>query len=124
MKEFSKSNLGELRNDIEAALLTVATKHGISLDIGNIRFDSNSFRTKLEAFINSNNEGNVDKIIWDKHCSRFNLKPEDFGKNFFYNGTDYTICGIALKSRKYPINAKRPNGVTYRFMLSTIHDIL
>lgn len=46
---FDRSNLREIRTDIEAALAAVEQKHGIRLNMGNIRFDAGMFRAKLEA---------------------------------------------------------------------------
>lgn len=49
---FDKQNLRQIRNDINVALAAVAAKHGIKLDIGNIRFSSDRFTTKLTATSN------------------------------------------------------------------------
>lgn len=48
---FTKENLSTIRADLNIALAEVAAKHGITLDIGNISFNENSFTAKLSAAI-------------------------------------------------------------------------
>lgn len=47
--KFDRANLKALRADIDAALATVAEKHGISLGIGNISFSGEKFTTRMTA---------------------------------------------------------------------------
>lgn len=47
---------------------------------------------------------------FDTYCELFGLKPEHFGARFTSRGTEYTISGLELKRRKYPIRATGPDG--------------
>ncbi len=46
---FTKPVLKTIRNDINVALAEVAKKHGISLELGTIRFGADNFRCTLSA---------------------------------------------------------------------------
>ncbi len=47
LNTFDKTNLREIRNDINAALAEVAKKHGIELNLGTITFSAFEARCKL-----------------------------------------------------------------------------
>ena len=51
MKSFDKANLGTMRQELNDALKAVEVKHGVKFDIGNIRYQSNNFRCRLECTI-------------------------------------------------------------------------
>jgi len=49
IKQFDKSNLESIRQDIESALSGVCKKYGINpTKVGNIRYTADSFSTKLD----------------------------------------------------------------------------
>ncbi len=47
----TKSQVSQIRSDLNAAMLAVATKHGIDFNLGNIRFSEDSFSGKLSAVV-------------------------------------------------------------------------
>jgi hypothetical protein len=49
MKKFDHDNLKILRRDLNAALAEVALKHGITLELGTMRFSSDSVSCRLTA---------------------------------------------------------------------------
>ena len=49
IKQFDKTNLKNVRTDINAILATYAKKNGIELSIGNISFTSGTFTSKINA---------------------------------------------------------------------------
>ena len=115
---FTKPVLKTLRTDIDAALAAVAAKHGITLDIGNISFDSNSFRTTLSAK-SSDVAVENDSSEFDRYAARFGIKKEAFNEMFSFQGDMFTVVGIKPRSTKYPLLAKqRSNGKTYKLPVS------
>lgn len=105
MMEFTKNSFGTLRADIEAALSAVGQKHGISLKTGAIRFTPSSATIKLEAVVLTAGGASADRreADWDFYCRNFGLRPEDKGKTFTYQGRTFTLKGIDVKRKKYPI---------------------
>jgi len=126
MKNFQKSDFSLIRKDIDDALKVVADKYGITFRLGRISYTSAEFSTKLECVCNDgvdvkDGEDLMAKKEWDRNCWKWNLKPEDFGKGFNFQGTDYTICGCKPKSSKYPILGKsEKNGRTYKLPKSAV----
>lgn len=51
-------------------------------------------------------ENPMKKKEWDTNCWRWEMKPEDFGKEIIVRGEVYKIYGCKPKSSKYPILGK------------------
>ncbi len=115
---FNKANLNTIRADITAALKAVEKKHGVSFDLGNIRYSDSNFRAKLEcnsAADASGNTVNIDKANFERQAFLFDIAKDAFGKTFKSNGRTFTITGINSRAKKYPVNAVAANGDTYKF---------
>ena len=104
--KFDRTNLKQIRTDLEAALDNLSKKHQISLTVGNISFNDMSFSTKIKAAI-TDGDNSIDKIEWATHAWRFGLEEDDFGKTFTHNGKLYITVGIKPRSSKYPLVAQR-----------------
>ena len=115
--------LKTIRKDIETALSMVEATHNMKFDIGRITYQSNTFTCKLKAAI-SNDGQDVDfgRANWDAHCRRFGFTKNDFGKSFESStGRNFTICGIAERSTKYPILGKsHEDGEVYKHQVRVV----
>lgn len=49
MTKLDKVTVGQIRKDMDAALLSVAQKHGLTFSIGRISFNADSFRGRVQA---------------------------------------------------------------------------
>lgn len=113
IKAFDKSNLKAVRADLNAALATVAAKHGITLNVGNITFRADSFSTKLTAITNNATAGApaLGNVKWTadflKNGMRFGFAKADLGKTFNYYGEEVTIVGLRSKARQPVVLAKK-----------------
>jgi hypothetical protein len=117
--EFNKSNLADLKKEIEAALSDALSKFGLKGELGNIKYESTQF--------------NVDVVVstpahagkqFAENAIRWGLKPEWFGQSFTYRGEMYTITGINPRRRKYPVIARSETGTTIGFHGETIRRLL
>ena len=117
MTKFTNPNLDKLRDEIDAALDAVAANHGITLKIGNIRYDTDrmSFTTKIEANVGSAEDKS--RKDWNLYCSAYGFKASDFGRTFTTpKGKTYKIAGINPKARVRPITAHSvPGGSEFGF---------
>ena len=92
MSILSRDDLSKLRANIEKALATVATTHGVRLKTGKCTFDPDSGNFTLAV------EGVV-KGGLDKEAARYNalrmLHPKlpPLGSKFDHNGKTYKIAG-------------------------------
>jgi hypothetical protein len=110
MKSFTSSNLDVIRRDIDKALEGVAKKHSIALKIGGIKYSSDQFHTKLEAFIQdaSTSGMNARQIEGLKNLknygSLYNVSEKDFGKKFTnWDGQTFKFVGLMPSRPKYPV---------------------
>lgn len=119
VKSFDRANLKDIRADLNTALAAVAKKHGITLDVGNIRFDATSFSTKLIATVAATGSTATTAApagvnpTWvanfKKYAVMFGLKPTDLNKQIKYAGKTVTIVGIRPKAN-YPLVIQRATG--------------
>ena len=113
IQSFDSSNIDTIQKDINEALTAVLAKHGISHSCGNIRFNAESYSTKLT--ISVGDVMDAKRAEFARHCRKFGLVPEDFNRTFTHAGTEFTVVGIKPKSRKYPILASNNDGDVFKF---------
>lgn len=99
----NKEKIRELRSAI-AATLEAFTDTDILFEVGNAKYDDSSVTFQLKCVETGGNpEVSIGEVDFKKYCSVFGLKPEDYGKQFESQGKTFTVCGIKIKNRKYPI---------------------
>ena len=115
--DFTRSNVRKMRVKFEECLKKFSEENDVNVKMGgNIRFDSNEMKFKVEIKNKDERASDViDKETWDKHCFITGMKPEDFGKEFVMSdGNVYSVCGVKPKARKNKILIKRKsNGGVY-----------
>ena len=108
--EFNRSNLREIRADLETALKFVGEKHGISFDIGNISFMPENFRCKIEA-----------RTLTAKKSAPSGSGVVANGTKFRVGGTTYTVTGFHANRPKWPYVGVGPQGGRYKFTRDQVH---
>ena len=107
IKSFDKSNLGTIRKDLEQALAGVAKEHGLTISVGNIRFNPTEFGTKLQVRVANGNAG-VAEVPRYSPLSALGLgfKDEDMGKTVSIGGKKYEVVGCKPRAWKMPMIVK------------------
>lgn len=127
---FTPSNLKQIRKDIDAALEKVAEEHGLTFDLGNIRYSSDNFRVTLKANKPEVNEtelleGEVPddgEVNWVKVVGG-NVLPSNLKDRKFRAGNNvYTLVGVKSGRWKYPFIGEGPQGGRYKFGLNTVKN--
>ena len=107
--EFDRTNLRALRTDIETALASVATKHGIVLTYKSANYLPNNVNIKIEgATIGAGsvvNSSERDAFKYDAYL--YCLKAEDLDKEITYAGEQFIITGLNRRRTRFPIVAKQ-----------------
>lgn len=106
--EFNRTNLRQIRQDLEEALKSVALAHGITIDTGNIRFSSDRFTVKIEARTANRP---IESITSNPVLSGGVV----IGAKFRVQGTTYTLDGFKPNRPKYPYTGVGPQGGRYKF---------
>jgi hypothetical protein len=119
--EFNKQTLKSFRIEMEEALSKLEKKHKVTFNIGNIRFNTDTFTTTLKCYSKAQGKSDIGKLEWAKTCLIFGFKPEDFGRTFEFRGKRYIISGVKPRSFKYPIVGKEINGTkTFKFTIDGV----
>lgn len=111
MKEFTKSSLALLRSELNKALSSFQKDHNIKIDLGNIRYESDHCTVKLDCYI-MKNDPNFDPLLnklredYLRYHESFLLKKEYLDQEFDLDGKIYSIVGLDIKKRQYPIIMK------------------
>lgn len=113
-----RKKVKEFRKEISEVLEKYGKEKGVQIELGNIRFDNNSFTGKIKVIL-AENEEKAEQIEWNKYCNRFNLKEKDYGKIVDFMGQKYRIVQLKPKSRKYPLIVETINTKKrYKFQLN------
>jgi hypothetical protein len=117
--------LKALRIDIDAALLSVGQKHGVTIKGAGASYDrdGNNGNMKLEILSVTSSGAVVDMraLNFLKYCHMFGLDPSDFNAKFIVRGEEIEIIGIEPKRTTYPIVGK--NTRTGKVMLYRDEDV-
>lgn len=109
-----KQTLILIRTDINAALASVAEKHGLkSLSTDGGRYNSENFTMKLSGVI----EGGDDKEAarYKRYQSIYSLPP--LGTVFNSRGMSHTIRGLSTRNSVY---TRRSDGRSFRFPVDSV----
>lgn len=102
--KFDPSNLNEIRAEMEKAMAAIEAKFGVTIGIGKMTYDANSFTTKLTTTVKSENcsERADPKWIADfmRNCTYFGLSKDDLGKTIKYNGKTLALVGSRCRAAK------------------------
>lgn len=122
----NSKTLKDFREDLKRAVIDLEKKYGVAIELGRITYDEEEFRGKLTVVNKANlgdKDSNINKVNWDRNCTNFGFKSEDYGRKIFYQNKYYTIEGINPRKWKYPIILVS-NGERYVFPAKLVLDKL
>lgn len=116
-----------IRGEINAALVEVGKKHGISLKtIGGGTYTSDNFTVKVEAAVVR--DGAVvtkEAKEFKQLASLFGLKESDLNREVMIGGEKCQIIGMKSRSYKFPILAKKlSTGQVFKYPVAVIQRAL
>ena len=89
----TKQEIQEIRQDIDAALLDIAKKHGVEkFKLGSIRYDADGFRTTIEAQYQGAETSDMKTLKVNAPFMGF--KKEIAGANIKYIDKAYKVVGM------------------------------
>lgn len=116
MKSFTKEVAKSLRAEIDQALEAVGKKYGIEFRTGNCAVGFTEMVYKLEVTpADKSLVEEKDQKDFEYFAHMYKLEKSDFGKEFDYKGTKYTIVGLNLGRPKFVIRGKNAEGKVYFF---------
>ena len=109
IKQFNRANIKGLRDEINEALSSVASKYGITISAGNCSFSGNEANFKLK--LNTIGEGG---FVITRESARTNCSHLNAGDTITIQGNTYTLTGYNTRARKAPIQFKDNRGNNYK----------
>src|SRR5262245_28318173 len=107
IQTFDRTNLRALREELDASLAAIGKKHGVSFQIGKIRFQETTFKASIECSTTGTN-GEVNdprRQAYVNYAQMFGLKAEWLDRPFVFAGETFTVCGLKPKATRLPILA-------------------
>lgn len=123
--EFNRTTLPIIRKKLNEILTPLGKELGIDFSAGNISF------TKTNASIKVGMTTIQNGVVFSKerqdfkiHAGMYGLRSEDIDKSFITDSDTYTITGLGIRRRKYPIIAENSSGKSYIFSAETVKRAL
>ena len=124
--QFDKASLKQVRREVGKVLSELGETLGITLKIGNISYQDNTFTTRLEGSVSGFDQRSTE---WAVHFQKFDMEEDWLGKTLQYGDQAYKIVGLRPRARKQQILIER-DGKTYQVdpslirskMATTIHE--
>lgn len=105
----TKTELQQLREEIQAALSKIADAHDGVFNVGNIKYDDNSAKIELTFLINGEDGETAEQLEFNKYARAYGFDPVDYGKTLLVDGVPYQFVGFLPKARKYPCLLRNAN---------------
>lgn len=121
--KITNQNLNAFRRSFEIAMKALEEKYDVNIEMGNIRYSADSFRSKIEV-TNKVAGKSAEEVEFGKWCGMFGLKESDLGRQFTSNGRVFTLTGIKPSRRKYPISGVGQRGGRYKFTESVVKNLI
>lgn len=115
IQRFDRAAAKEVLAEIQKLLEPLKSRGIIIRRCGGDYYDT-LFKVRLEMIAcPTGNMADVEKREWEMRAPLLGFEGKDFGREFTYRGRTYTIAGIRLQRKKYPILAQSENGKTRLF---------
>src|SRR5579863_1772678 len=103
IKQFDKPVLKMIRQDLDAALKTVGAKYNITLSLGSIGYQADSFSGRLKATINDASGTTISPAALElkKYAKSYLGAKFDANQTYIINGQPAKIIGLITRKRKY-----------------------
>ena len=112
---FTFDTANALAREAEDALIAIAEKHGLIVEVPPGRYDSASFSFKVNFTVKTESGAPAG---FARKATALGLPADCYGQEFTANGKTYTITGINPRRRKYPVSATH-DGRSYKFTASS-----
>lgn len=101
-----KTEARKLQDECAAAVEAVFEKHGLKVAKGRASYDANLFRFSVEA--HATGDESPYAADWKRYAdSIYHLPLEALGAVIHVSGVAYTIKGLAMSRRSFPIAVER-----------------
>lgn len=123
----TKQDMKNFRKKAEIALEKLGEETGFKLEIGDISFSPDGFKTRMTAIkVNpGETDSDIEKKAFIRDCWRYGLNETHYGAEFKYVKKTYKIIGVKPRAQKNTILAKEiVSGSVYAFPHELVQKFL
>lgn len=104
MTAITKDLLKQLRVDMNAALLAVAQKHGVSISTGNASFNAEQATFKVDILQSgtTSQDAHMDKMASALALAKFYYPNVDAAATYSFRGEKFKIVGYNTRAKGFP----------------------
>lgn len=118
-----------LRERLDAVLPDIAKELGITISVGNMRYDAESIAVTMTCAaipdgVDANDPKSVAKAEFERYAKYFGGDPAWFGRKIRGHITEYTVVGIKTSARKNAFLIEDGRGKQYVCDANTIKNNL
>ena len=118
IKSFDHTSIRFLQTAVSDALKKVGEAFGVEFKVGGGRFSPTHYGCRLDVTIAGTEPQEAQDFR--QYADMFGLKPDDLGRTFLDRGRRFTIVGLLLRSRSYPVLAQNERGTRFKFPVETV----
>lgn len=85
-KRFTCERVKVLREHLNKAIAPFGEKHGMDIHFGDAKFDPITCTFQVKVTFLPDEDFDPVRALWEVHCGRVGLDPEDLGKEFTFYG--------------------------------------
>lgn len=115
MNQFDKSACAQLRREVNEALRPLMEKHGLTFDMGTMRFSTTEVRAKLTLGIKNTFRATPGGLV-QVPVPNLGANDELVGRKFTFKGRTFQITEVNERRWKRPIIAKEMYGDSREFV--------
>lgn len=110
--EINRDTLKQFRSDFAKAVKKLEKEYDVTISLGNIKYTSDSFSSKIEVAINKSDaeKANDEKRMFESLCDRYGFLPSDYLNSFSHNGMNIELYGFDTRKKKYPCMLREIGG--------------
>jgi hypothetical protein len=114
---WTSAEVKKLMDEVLKELAPLAKKHNVNVKQGGTaRYTDVSLTIPITLELtDTSGEPLQAKSDWSVYSFMYGLPIDALGKSFVDGGHQFTITGIAPKSRRFPVLVKRADGKTFKY---------
>ena len=107
-----RDTIKQFREDFEKAMIKLEKKYDVTIKLGSIRYDNESFKSKIEANVNKSDaeKAEDEKRMFESLCDKFGFLPSDYLNSFSHSGMNIELYGFDTRKKKYPCMLREIGG--------------
>lgn len=117
----TSEKIDKVQKKIKLALLEIEKSENVKIEFGSSRYNSAFYKTTMT--VSTLEKTKVVTSVYESTCKRLGFTQNIIGMEFSGPKGVYEVVDIKTKNRKYPVLAKAPNGIVYKFSVDYVKKL-